>query len=149
MDRASSHSGAPSAKACDAWQHLSSASPLPEGPQHKIWVSLNEMGFNEWATAHKPNTTMCNAKCRLEGCKAPPLQTYGYVLSGVIDHASSAIWQSDGWIWVWMTSQEIQTRIHSASSKVCWIFMMDRSIELVQICLQSSRFGAILLVCSS
>jgi hypothetical protein len=63
---------------------------------------LREMGFHGRAAAHKPKTTMCNAKRKLEWCKARRHWTqeqWKRVLSS--DESRFTIWQSDGRIWVW------------------------------------------------
>ena len=63
---------------------------------------LHEMGFHGRAAAHKPKIIMCNAKHRLEWCKAPchwTLQQWKHILWS--DESRLTIWQSNRRIWVW------------------------------------------------
>ena len=62
---------------------------------------LHEMGYHGRAAGHKPNITMCNAKHRLEWCKARrhwTLDQWKRVLWS--DELRFTIWQSDGRICV-------------------------------------------------
>jgi hypothetical protein len=67
-----------------------------------VHQELHEMGFRGRAAAHKPKITMCNAKRRLEWCKARrhwTLEQWKCVLWS--DESRFTIWQSDGQIWVY------------------------------------------------
>ena len=63
---------------------------------------LHGMGFNGRAAASKPYITKCNAKCRMQWCKARrhwTLEQWRRVLWS--DQSRFSIWQSDGGVWVW------------------------------------------------
>ena len=60
------------------------------------------MGFHGRAAASKPYITKCNAKGRMQLCKACrhwTLEQWGHVLWS--DESRFSVWQSDGRVWVW------------------------------------------------
>uniref|UniRef100_A0A3P8W229 Tc1-like transposase DDE domain-containing protein n=1 Tax=Cynoglossus semilaevis TaxID=244447 RepID=A0A3P8W229_CYNSE len=61
---------------------------------------LHRMGFHGRAAAAKPHITKCNAKRRMQWCKARrhwPLEQWRHVLWS--DESRFSIWQSDGRVW--------------------------------------------------
>ncbi len=63
---------------------------------------LHGMGFHGRAAASKPYITKCNAKRRMQWCKARrhwTLEQWRLVLWS--DESRFSIWQSDGRVWVW------------------------------------------------
>ncbi|MCJ8740161.1 hypothetical protein PDJAM_G00055700 [Pangasius djambal] len=63
---------------------------------------LHGMGFHDRAAASKPHITKCNAKRRMQWCKAHrhwTLEQWRRILWS--DESRFSIWQSDGRVWVW------------------------------------------------
>ncbi|CAI9561031.1 unnamed protein product, partial [Staurois parvus] len=63
---------------------------------------LHGMGFHGGAAASKLYITKCNAKRRMQWCKARhhwTLEQRRHVLWS--DKSRFAVWQSDGHVWVW------------------------------------------------
>ncbi|KAL0194191.1 hypothetical protein M9458_012487, partial [Cirrhinus mrigala] len=61
---------------------------------------LHGMGFYGRAAASKPHITKCNAKCRMQWCKARRHWTLEH------DESRFSIWQSDRRVWVWRLPEE-------------------------------------------
>uniref|UniRef100_A0A8C5P9B6 Transposase Tc1-like domain-containing protein n=1 Tax=Leptobrachium leishanense TaxID=445787 RepID=A0A8C5P9B6_9ANUR len=63
---------------------------------------LHGMGFHGRAAASKPYITKCNAKRRMQWCKARGHWTLKQCRSVLwSDESHFSIWQSDGGVWVW------------------------------------------------
>ena len=66
-----------------------------------VCQELHEMGFNGRAAAHKPKSTLRNAKRRLEWRKARRHLTLEQWKRICWSESHFTIWQSDGQIWFW------------------------------------------------
>ncbi|CAI9605321.1 unnamed protein product, partial [Staurois parvus] len=68
----------------------------------RVRRELHGMGFHSQAAASKPYNTKCNAKYRMQWCKARchwTLEQWRRILWSA--QSCICVWQSDGFVWVW------------------------------------------------
>ena len=83
---------------------------------------LHGMGFHGWTAASKPYISKCNAKHRMQWCKAHrhwTLEQWRRILWS--DESHFSIWQSDGQVWVLaVATRTVLVWLHCAKCKVWW-----------------------------
>uniref|UniRef100_A0A8C5PHP2 Transposase Tc1-like domain-containing protein n=1 Tax=Leptobrachium leishanense TaxID=445787 RepID=A0A8C5PHP2_9ANUR len=90
---------------------------------------LHGMGFHGRAAASKPYITKCNAKRRMQWCKARrhwTLEQWRRILWS--DESSFSIWQSDGRVWVWRLPGKSLAADCAVGSSLFTLLLYHRSL---------------------